>query len=176
MKDVIIVGGGAAGLLAAKMLSAKGKKVLLLEAKDILGGRIHTNENTFSSPAEGGAEFIHGNLYLTKKLLKQAGLAFTKVRGNMYNFKKGNFFTEENGVDGWDLLIKRLKKLKEDITVKQFLDKYLPGEEYNEIKEAFKNYVQGYDAADTNLASAISIREEMKARAVSYTHLTLPTT
>ena len=64
MYDVIIVGGGAAGLMAAKLLSAAGKKILLLEAKERLGGRIHWAEN-FSIPAEGGAEFIHGNLKTT---------------------------------------------------------------------------------------------------------------
>ena len=41
MYDVIIVGGGAAGLMAAKILSAAGKKILLLEARENLGGRIH---------------------------------------------------------------------------------------------------------------------------------------
>ncbi len=69
MYDVIIIGGGAAGLVAAKMLSAKGKKILLLEAKEQTGGRIHAVEN-LSYPAEGGAEFIHGNLKTTFGLLK----------------------------------------------------------------------------------------------------------
>ncbi len=41
MYDVIVVGGGAAGLMAAKILSAAGKKILLLEAREQLGGRIH---------------------------------------------------------------------------------------------------------------------------------------
>ena len=73
MYDVIIIGGGAAGLMAAKLLSESGKKILLLEAKDRLGGRIQRIEN-FSFPVEGGAEFIHGKLKTTFNLLKEAGL------------------------------------------------------------------------------------------------------
>ena len=42
--DLIVVGGGIAGLYCAMELS-KTKKVLLLEAGDRLGGRIHTHEH-----------------------------------------------------------------------------------------------------------------------------------
>lgn len=41
--DVIIVGAGIAGLTAAKLAKQKGKKVLLLEASDGVGGRVRTD-------------------------------------------------------------------------------------------------------------------------------------
>lgn len=47
--DIIIIGAGAAGLMAAKILSGKKKNVLVLEARNRLGGRIHTMANSFSS-------------------------------------------------------------------------------------------------------------------------------
>ena len=37
--DVIIVGGGHNGLVAANYLGRAGKKVLVLERRDIVGGR-----------------------------------------------------------------------------------------------------------------------------------------
>src|SRR5690242_1569969 len=40
--DVIVVGGGYAGLTAARKLVAAGKQVKLLEARDRVGGRIYT--------------------------------------------------------------------------------------------------------------------------------------
>ncbi|MFP5080065.1 NAD(P)/FAD-dependent oxidoreductase [Pedobacter sp. JCM 36344] len=41
--EVIIVGAGLAGLTAAKVLKAVGKSMLLLEAADVVGGRVRTD-------------------------------------------------------------------------------------------------------------------------------------
>ena len=59
--DIIIIGGGAAGLAAAYELSLMKRKILLLEARNRLGGRIFTlQDKRFGAPVELGAEFIHG--------------------------------------------------------------------------------------------------------------------
>ncbi|HEU4562318.1 MAG TPA: NAD(P)/FAD-dependent oxidoreductase [Longimicrobium sp.] len=57
--DVVIVGGGVAGLAAAGELAAHGVSVALLEARGRLGGRIHTlYDPAHPLPVELGAEFI----------------------------------------------------------------------------------------------------------------------
>lgn len=56
--DIIIVGGGFAGLTAARELSFLGKKVLLLEARDRLGGRTWTDDRLGSSLEMGGT-YVH---------------------------------------------------------------------------------------------------------------------
>lgn len=43
--DVVIIGGGVAGLSCARELIKKGRQVLVLEANDKVGGRIATEEN-----------------------------------------------------------------------------------------------------------------------------------
>lgn len=57
--EIIIVGAGIAGLAAASKLQAAGRTVLVLEARDRIGGRIHT-DHTWSVPVELGATWVHG--------------------------------------------------------------------------------------------------------------------
>src|SRR5581483_3351946 len=59
--DVLIIGAGVAGLAAARILYNAGRRVLLLEARDRVGGRIDTvHDPRMQIPVERGAEFIHG--------------------------------------------------------------------------------------------------------------------
>lgn len=70
MHDVIVIGGGVAGLAAAGALGRAGCRVLLLEARDRLGGRIFTaRPKGWGSAVELGAEFVHsGNRELWQRL------------------------------------------------------------------------------------------------------------
>lgn len=43
-KDVIVIGAGISGLTAAKILTAAGKNVLVIEAADAVGGRVGTDQ------------------------------------------------------------------------------------------------------------------------------------
>src|SRR6266516_8198271 len=58
--DVIIVGAGVAGLAAARLLGEAGLRVLILEARGRIGGRVWTIYSPQGAPVELGAEFIHG--------------------------------------------------------------------------------------------------------------------
>ena len=57
--DVIVIGGGIAGLEATLKLQAQGAKVLVLEGRDRLGGRIFT-EKLGKTAIDLGASWIHG--------------------------------------------------------------------------------------------------------------------
>jgi len=57
--DLAVVGAGAAGLAAAKTARAMGLSVAVLEARDRVGGRAHTDTATFGVPFDRGCQILH---------------------------------------------------------------------------------------------------------------------
>ncbi|TMK29823.1 MAG: FAD-dependent oxidoreductase [Actinobacteria bacterium] len=76
--QVVIIGAGVAGLTAARELSAAGARVLVLEARDRLGGRVMTH-HTADGPVELGAEFVHGAFPETLAVVQEGGLRLREV-------------------------------------------------------------------------------------------------
>lgn len=159
--DILIIGAGAAGLMAAYRLSASGKKVIVLEARNHTGGRIHTiSHESFFKHAEVGAEFIHGNLPVTLNLLKEANIKYRAAGGEMVRYDKGKFIDHEGFIENWDLLLKKLNELEHDTDIANFLQIYFPGDEYNGLRDGVSKFVAGYDTADPKKVSAFALRNE----------------
>ena len=57
--DVVVVGAGAAGLAAARRLRELGLEVIVLEARGRIGGRAHTETETFGVPYDHGCHWLH---------------------------------------------------------------------------------------------------------------------
>ncbi len=57
--EVVVIGAGMAGLAAAIELQGAGHRVRVLEARDRVGGRIHTS-SAWDVPVELGASWVHG--------------------------------------------------------------------------------------------------------------------
>jgi len=159
--DVIIIGAGAAGLLSMKILAEAGYHVCMLEAAGIAGGRIATMKNGFENNVEAGAEFIHGKLPLTFKLIKEAGLSYEAVEGKMIGVRNGEWQTEEQD-DHWGEFMRQLGKLKTDITVLQFLEENFSKPEYIHLRQAVQRFSEGFDLADISKAPILSLRDEWK--------------
>jgi len=71
--DVIVIGAGIAGLVAARELSARGARVVVLEARERIGGRIHTVRSG-SAIIERGAEMLHGVDSAAARYVREGGL------------------------------------------------------------------------------------------------------
>jgi monoamine oxidase len=159
--DIIIIGAGAAGLMAALKLSAKNKNVIVLEARDRIGGRVNTVENSSNTKnVELGAEFIHGDLPVTLNLLEEAGIKFSPAGGNMVTYKDGRFTKDDHFIEGWDMLIQKLKELKEDMTLYEFLQQYFNEGKYEALRDSIIRFVSGYDTADQYRASCFALLKE----------------
>jgi monoamine oxidase len=159
--DVLIIGAGAAGLMAMDELLRAGYRVALLEAHEAPGGRIATiNAKGFEKPVETGAEFIHGKLPLTLQLLKKAGIRYEALAGKMIGVRKGNWDPNEQHEEHWDQLMKKLRRQEKDMTIHAFLEHHFPGPEYKELRQSARSFAEGFDLADTRKASVVSVRKE----------------
>lgn len=158
---VIIIGAGASGLMAALQLSLKGRTVIILEARDRLGGRIHTIRTPgFRTAVETGPEFVHGDLPLTLGLLEKAGIPLRPSGGKMYSSEQGKWKKTHDPIKGWDELIERMGSLDKDMPVDAFLDQYYPGAENEDLRRSMRRYAEGYDLADTRIASTCALYNE----------------
>jgi monoamine oxidase len=57
--ETVIVGAGAAGIAAARKLAAAGRRYILIEATDHVGGRCVTDTRSFGVPFDRGAHWIY---------------------------------------------------------------------------------------------------------------------
>ena len=158
--DVLIVGAGAAGLIAALEVSLTGRTVAVIEAADRCGGRMHTViSNGF--PVELGAEFVHGNLPVTLGLLKKAGAKTITIGGSYWQHKEGRLTEQEDVIEDEGELEKKLKALQEDVPVSDFLSTHFSDDKFEGLRFSLENYVQGYYAADPAKSSTVALRDEL---------------
>jgi monoamine oxidase len=85
--DVLIIGAGAAGLAAWRELHSGGLNLVVLEARDRIGGRILTDHSTHS-PVELGAEFVHGKPPAIWSILEKAWLEVVESSGTRLVWSK----------------------------------------------------------------------------------------
>ncbi len=158
--DVIVVGAGAAGLSAAAQLARAGRSVLVLEARDRIGGRMWTrHEPELPVPIELGAEFIHGVAPLTHALLAAAGSAAVHGGDSHWTAIGGKLERRDALFPQVLAAMRRTDVLaKHDLSFARFLEGYvkLP----RTAKQFARTMAEGFDAVDTTKASARAIVAE----------------
>lgn len=155
--DVLVIGAGVAGLAAARALAQRGLHVIVVEARDRIGGRIYTERVQSGVLVEHGAEFIHGRVPELWSVLEEAGLETIERSGAMLReATRGAGMTEDGArSDDFFSALDQLAHLPgEDVSFAEWLDRSdLP----EGPREALTGYVEGFNAADARRISARSL-------------------
>jgi monoamine oxidase len=160
--DVLILGAGVSGLVAAGELAAQGLKVTVLEARDRVGGRILTlRPEGAGGPVELGAEFIHGRPPELFHLLDEAGAALVETSGvDACSPGKGvSACLEDNAFSLLDELAAVIER-EGDMSFDAFLKRRQPS---LEDAETARSYVEGFNAADAARIGIASLARQQQA-------------
>jgi monoamine oxidase len=145
--DVVVVGAGVAGLAAARELRRRGLTVVVLEARDRIGGRILTvRDPRLPLPVELGAEFVHGPAPLTHRIFAEAGLTTCDLAGDHLQARRGKVARAAP----WgpiDRILRRIDRRAPDRSFDEFLAS-LGGSARAGDRRAARDFVEGFHAAD----------------------------
>jgi monoamine oxidase len=152
--DVIVIGAGASGLIAARELERAGFRVICLEARDRIGGRILTvHDSAAPVPVELGAEFVHGR----PAEILGVGLPLRETLGDMVHL-------EAPAADTWRVMedIERLAGEQNDESFLSFIGRrdYTEGE-----RQSATGYVEGFNAARKERIGIASLAQDAQAAA-----------
>jgi len=164
-KPLVIIGAGIAGLAAAATLGQAGIPVVVLEARNRIGGRIFTQRDAgCDAPIELGAEFIHG---LPSEIWERIDKSrVEEVEGQSW-CSFGRRLAPCDGFSQVDSILDAMDDSTPDESFMDFLERKFPNPTHDAELDAAKRraagYVSGFNAADPNLVSVHWLVAEMRA-------------
>jgi monoamine oxidase len=166
--EAIVIGAGVAGLAAARTLAEAGRRVALIEARERVGGRIHTVQAIQGDlPVELGAEFIHGLPEELIDLVDEAGLTRFELDGDSRCVSPGRGAGRLGACGDQHEVHQLFEELGQvqlspdsrDLSFSDFVGRRKLGPE---AATWATNYVEGFNAAE---ADRISVRALAKQQA-----------
>ena len=158
--DAIVLGAGASGLSAARILSDHDLKVIVLEARERIGGRVYTLHDPSSPvPIELGAEFIHGRPEETFRIVEAANLATCDVVGAHLDVEGDACVRPHDPGE----IVPVLKRLEADFSETWSFARFLRSRHVRDLSQRSLDlalaYVEGLYAAPAEKLAALAVRE-----------------
>jgi len=160
--DVLIIGAGAAGLAAARELSAAERNVIVLEARERIGGSINTHFDKW--PIELGAEFVHGKPPETLTIVERVRLKLQTVPNLHWHLhdgvltKSGEFWSKVE-----DVMEEMSRYTGPDQNFAEFLRQYEQETQIEDVESIATLYVEGFHAAHADRISIHGLNKTNKA-------------
>ncbi len=170
--DIVVLGAGAAGLMAARVLASAGARVAVLEARARVGGRILTEHvpdrqarMSRDIPVELGAEFVHGLPAISWNLFREGGMSLREREGVPLRLVDGVLQEGARGSDAWDCIARMqdwfdARPTDTDLSFAQYLAQ---SNEQEATKRAALAYVEGFNAADAARISVAALVAQQRA-------------
>lgn len=158
--DVIVIGGGVAGLAAAGELGRQGIRVILLEGRRRLGGRILTERRAgWRRPVELGAQFVHGGNKALWSLLERHQIKTERVPGRHWRFVDGGWME----IDATKRIAEVTRRIDEKRMAGWSFARFMRGVS-NDLdpidRDLAMGFVEGFEAAPANRMSAVAVAGE----------------
>jgi monoamine oxidase len=165
--DVVVIGAGAAGLMALRDLDRAGISVLGLEARDRIGGRAFTLHDPMCPvPIELGAEFVHGLPSEVVEEAKSSRLAIYDVTRQMVHvdIANGKLEGDDDLSEEVDALFDEMVKFSERGGIDLSFSEWLNSTSYSdEVKKRATSFVEGFNAAHKERIGIKSLALDMCA-------------
>jgi monoamine oxidase len=159
--DTVIIGAGAAGLVAAAELSRHRGTACVLEARDRLGGRMFTRrEPGVTLPIELGAEFIHGRSPVTLAWLTKSNTAIVDVSGDRWTLCDGKPEPANDLFEQMKRGLSSIRRPRKDLPFSEFLDHVANRKLSPAARALARALVEGFDAADATRVSTWATLDE----------------
>ena len=159
--DVVVIGAGAAGLAAARRLHEHGVRVLVLEARPRIGGRIYTARDARSAlPIELGAEFLHGDAQQVREIADAARLATMEITGRRWLAAHGRFTAVDDFWQRLDRILGQADGARDpDRALSALLAERPGGHRFAEDRTLAREFVEGFHAAPVHEISERAVAD-----------------
>ena len=152
--DVAVIGAGAAGLSAARRLTRAGVAVVVLEARDRIGGRAHTR-TTEGLPVDLGCGWLHSaDVNVLERIGREAGFTIdeTPPPWRQQAFNLGLTPAEQAGFgeafNAFDARVAEAAKAGDDHAASGL---FIPGDRWNDRMDAISGALNGAKFAEVSI-------------------------